>query len=131
MTKSTSNLAVRAAAFGVGGFVVENTFFGPRYSALFGGIAVPVLPVYAAGGLAVQAIAPHIRDVSFFGRAAIYAAALSGIELAGCWFDRDVLGACSWDYSKHGCKKSLAGCIDLKHAALWGALGMLVEGASK
>jgi len=131
MKSTSSSLAVRATAFGVGGFIVENTLFGPRYSALFGGIAVPVLPVYAAGGLAVQAIAPHVRVVGFFGRAAIYAAALSGIELAGCWFDRDALGACSWDYSKHGCKKPLTGCIDLKHAVLWGALGMLVEGASK
>lgn len=131
MKSSTKSLAIRATAFGVGGWVVENTLFGPKNSKLFDGIKVPVLPGYAAGGLAVQALAksPSIRNLSWWQRAAVYGATLSAVELAGCFIDREVIGACSWDYSKGGCKSPLRGCMDLKHVAVWAALGLLVEKA--
>jgi hypothetical protein len=129
--KSAYDLALRAAGFGVGGWIVENTLFGPRFSALFDGIKVPLLPVYAAGGLAVQALAPSLRKQAWWVRFLAYAGTLSAIELAGCVADREVLGACSWDYSRRACQKPLRGCVDLKHAAAWGALGLVVEAASR
>ena len=125
----TSDLAARAALFGAGGWAVENVLFGSRYSALWGGAKIPVLPVYAIGGLTAEALGPWLleREVPWYARAAIYAAVLSGVEYAGCFFDRDVLGACSWDYSKQDRAEPLKGCIDWKHAAIWGALGLVIE----
>jgi hypothetical protein len=76
-----------------------------------------------------QSLAPHLRDayLPWYARAAIYAGTLSGVEYAGCLLDREVLRACSWDYSQKDCTQSRGGCVDFKHAALWGMLGLLVE----
>jgi uncharacterized membrane protein len=122
-------LLKRGAAYGFGGWMLENSAIGPRYSSLFGGLAVPFLPVYAAGGLAVHAAAPVLKNwqMPWWGRALAYAAGLSAIELVGCRFDRDVLHGCAWDYSGNRCIAPERGCIDLKHALLWGALGLAVE----
>lgn len=127
---STSNLIVNAALLGVGGWAIESSLSKePRYSALFKGSRVPWLPVYAFGGAAAMLLAPRLRerDLSWPVRAAIYAAVLSGVEYAGCLIDREALGACSWDYSQEHCAKPLRGCVDFKHAALWGMLGLLAE----
>jgi uncharacterized membrane protein len=126
----TSDLVVKAALLGAGGWAIENALSKePRYSALFKGQRVPWLPVYAFGGAAVMMLAPRLREKELpcVARAAIYAVALSAIEYAGCWTDREVLGACSWDYSQEHCAKPSRGCVDFKHAALWGMLGLLAE----
>jgi len=128
-TEEVKALAKKAAVYGVGGWMLENTFFGPHYSAIFGGVAVPLLPVYAAGGLAVGAAAPKLKEanVPWWGRALAYAAGLSAIEYAGCRIDRDFLGDCAWDYAGNRCLEPARGCVDMKHALAWGALGLLVE----
>jgi len=134
MTPETKSLMKRAAAYGIVGWMAENTLAGPRYSRIFDGIAVPFLPIYAAGGLAVHAAAPKLENagIPWWGRAAIYAVGLSAIELAGCAIDRGPLGGCSWDYENNRCRSpmpsvSMRGCVDLRHALLWGALGLAVE----
>lgn len=143
----TSDFIVNAALLGAGGWVIENTLskappddgvVGPgpaehtrrgRYSALFKGERVPFLPVYAFGGGAVMLLAPRLRETElpWYTRAAIYAVTLSAVEYAGCLIDREVLGACSWDYSRKNCADSSRGCVDFGHATLWGMLGLLVE----
>jgi len=113
----------KVATFGAGGWLVENALSDrPRYSAAFGTRRVPFLPIYAAGGAAAMLIAPHLRGASTVGRFVTYAAALSALEYVGCQIDRRALGARSWDYGGGG-----EGCVDLAHAAIWGALGLLVE----
>lgn len=123
------SLALAAAGYGVAGWMAENTFFGPRQSALFDGIAVPLLPSYAVGGTAVALLAPKLieGDVPWYWRCGAYAVLLSGIEWAGCRIERDSLGACNWDYTGQHCSNPRAGCIDLSHAFLWGVLGLVVE----
>jgi len=124
----TDHLFARAAVFGFAGWAAENVLSeGKRCSALFKGAHVPFLPIYAAGGTAAMLLAPHLRALPWYARGAAYAAALSGVELVGCAVDRDVLGACSWDYSGQGCARGGEGCVDLKRAALWGMLGLCVE----
>lgn len=130
----TSDLIVNAALFGAGGWAIENlSLLGSsepkRYSALFKGERVPFLPVYAFGGAAVMLLAPRLRETELpcVARAAIYAVTLSAIEYAGCLIDREVLGACSWDYSQKRCANPSQGCVDFRHAALWGMLGLLAE----
>lgn len=121
----------RALLFGGAGWALENLFAsGPkRYSALWKGVKVPVLPVYAVGGTLAASLSSTLRErgLPWYARAAAYGALLSGVEYAGCAIDRDVLGACSWDYASSGCKEPMQGCVDFKHAALWGMLGLLVE----
>ena len=129
LVKRTADVAAQGAFFGVAGWMLENAMFGQRFSALFGGRRVPFLPVYAIGGSTALALAPRLRkaNVPWPLRAAAYAALLSGVEYAGCQFERRQLGACSWDYSGAACAKPNQGCIDLPHALLWGALGLLLE----
>src|SRR5271166_6453024 len=129
----TKTLAAYAALFRAGGWAIENVLSKePRYSALFKGERVPFLPVYAFGGAAVMMLAPHLREANlpWYARAAIYAGTLSGIEYAGCLLDREVLEACSWDYSQKACAEPSRGCVNFGHAALWGMLGLLVERVS-
>jgi hypothetical protein len=118
-----------AGGYGVAGWVLENTIFGPRYSNLFGRVAVPFLPVYAIGGTAVAALAPRLKEsaLPWYFRAAAYAALLSGVEWLGCRIDRDVLHGCAWDYTGQKCAEPAKGCIDLPHFLLWGILGLVVE----
>jgi len=122
--------ALKTAAFGVGGWAIENAIFGPRYSSWWRRARIPFLPVYAVGGAAVLLTAPQLkkRNVPWWVRLPIYAALLTGIEYVGCQIDRRIFNACSWDYSKQNCGKPYEGCIDLKHAAVWGALGLVAEG---
>jgi hypothetical protein len=106
---------------GIGGWVLENALSRrPRNSHLFGKKLVPFLPVYAVGTSAIVGAAPHITNVPVLARAVIYAAGLSGLELAACQIDRS-MGRASWAY---GDDRS---CVDLPHAAAWGLLGLGVE----
>jgi uncharacterized membrane protein len=112
----------------VAGWAAENVLFGPRYSPVFQGHRVPFLPVYAAGGLAMLTAAPHVASRSVLTRALVYAALGMAVEYAGCRLDRDVFEARSWDYEQRdGLAVSTDGCLNWKHSALWGGLGLLVE----
>jgi uncharacterized membrane protein len=114
------------ALFGVAGWALENSLSDtPRYSQLFGGVKAPFLPVYAAGGAGVMMLAPTLKaqNLPWAVRGAIYAGAMTGVELAACYLDRGTFGAKSWDYKDGG----FGGCVDLKHALAWGALGLLAE----
>jgi uncharacterized membrane protein len=122
--------AGKTALYGVGGWAIENMFYGPRFSAWFSRAPIPFLPVYAAGGAALMLTRPHLKRVPWLLRVPIYAAMLSGIEYAGCLIDRKIFGACSWDYSNQDCARTYQGCIDLQHTLIWGALGLLAEGLS-
>lgn len=106
-------LALAAGGFGLAGWMFENSFFGPRNSAVFGGLAVPWLPSYAAAGSLALLTAPAMRrsGLPWYWRGAAYAALASGAEWTGCHLERENLGA----------------CVDLPHALLWGILGLVVE----
>lgn len=130
MNPNTTTEAVvgKAALFGVAGWAAENLLFGQRYSSLFHGHHVPFLPVYAVGGLAVMATAPHIEDWPLPIRAVAYALLGTAVEYAGCQFDRKMLDSHSWDYGvSDKLAIATAGCVDWKHSALWGVLGVVAE----
>lgn len=126
----TTAMAVvaKAVLFGVGGWAAENLLYGPRYSAMWHGSHVPFLPVYAAGGIAVLAIAPHLSGIPMIGRGAVYAAMLGSLEYVGCHIDRKIMNSRSWDYGKSdGIAEATQGCVDWKHSLMWGSLGILAE----
>jgi uncharacterized membrane protein len=127
-TTTPEAVVAKTALFGVAGWAAENVLFGPRYSPVFQGHRVPFLPVYAAGGLAMLTAAPHVASRSVLTRALVYAALGMAVEYAGCRLDRDVFEARSWDYEQRdGLAVSTDGCLNWKHSALWGGLGLLVE----
>jgi uncharacterized membrane protein len=127
-TTTVEAVLAKAALFGLGGWAGENILYGPRYSPVFQGHKVPFLPVYAAGGLAVIATAPHIAGKNVVFRALVYAALGTAIEYAGCQLDRKVFDGRSWDYGEiDGLAESTDGCISWRHSALWGGLGLLAE----
>src|ERR1700674_844053 len=97
-TTTVEAVVAKAALFGVGGWAGENLLFGPRYSPVFQGHKVPLLPVYAAGGLAMIAAAPHVARWPVLARGVLYSAIGTAIEYAGCQLDREVFAGRSWDY---------------------------------
>lgn len=127
-TTTAEAVVGKTVVFGAAGWIGENVLYGPRYSAVFQGHKVPFLPVYAAGGLGMLVAAPKLTGRSLIVRALAYAAIGTAIEYAGCRLDRDVFGARSWDYGQRdGLAISTDGCLNWKHSALWGGLGLVVE----
>lgn len=131
MAMKFTELLGGAALFGVAGWGMEyawRTVQGeePYYSSAFKGAKVPFLPVHAAGGGLVLAIAPTLREQGWPWplRGAAYAGVLSALEWAACQTDRQMMGERSWDYGKDA---PADGCVDWKHAIAWGALGLLAE----
>lgn len=107
--------------FGYLGWVIEQMSSDtPRYSAVFGGAKIPILPVFGVGGIFVGFLAPKLVGAPFLLRGAAYAGALSGLEFTACQIDRG-LGRRSWAYGPDG------SCVDLKHAGAWGVLGLGIE----
>lgn len=130
MAKSSAgDIIAKATMFGVAGWVAENALCDTdRYSALFRGARVPFLPVYAAGGVAVTAAAPHISGWPTLARGLAYAVLGTAVEYAGCKIDRDILKSRSWDYGRRDAlARSSEGCLNFAHSALWGGLGLVAE----
>lgn len=118
-------IAAATLGSGVAGWAIENLWScqkegrACRYSRVFGETHVPFLPVYAAGGAAVAAIAPRIAEWNVLARGLVYGTALSGIEYAAGALDRGS-GWRSWDYGR-------GRRVDLPHAAAWAVLGLGLE----
>ena len=127
-TTTVEAVVAKAALFGVAGWAGENILYGPRFSPVFQGHKIPLLPVYAAGGLAVIALAPRLAGKPLIFRALVYAAVGTAIEYAGCQLDRKIFDGRSWDYGKiDGLAETTDGCISWRHTALWGSLGLVAE----
>lgn len=127
-TTTTEAVVGKAALFGVAGWAAENLLFGPRYSDMFHGHHVPFLPLYAAGGVAVMAAAPHIEEMPLPIRAVAYALLGTAVEFLGCQGDRKIMDGHAWDFgASDKLAKATGGCVDWKHAALWGVLGVVAE----
>jgi uncharacterized membrane protein len=129
VTTTVEGVVAKTALFGLAGWAGETlTSDKPHYSAVFAGRQVPFLPIYAAGGLAAIAAAPHLEGRSVITRALVYAALGTAIEYAGCQIDRRVFNARSWDYGTvDGLAGVTEGCLSWKHTALWAGLGLLAE----
>lgn len=111
---------------GFSGWAIENVLFAspgqPRYSALLPG--VPFLPVYAVGGAVLAGVEPFVRKskLGVVGKFLVYGALLGGLEAVAGYAERWE-GRQTWDYD--------GAPTDLKHAALWGVVGVLSEGILK
>ena len=115
MMNTTQRVVLSALTGGALGWLLENLAYGPRFSQNLPG--VPFLPIYAAGGAAVALLEPHVRSQSLLIQALVYTGALTALEAAAGLTERALGRAPSWDYN--------GAVIDVPHAALWGALGLL------
>lgn len=113
----------RALAYGTAGWAYERVARGrPHYSLAWKGRKVPILPIYAVGGLVAEQLAPRLRGKPLLERAVVYGVVLTGLELFGCKLSEVLYGKVQWSYRGK--------CVDLKHAALWAALGLTVGAIS-
>lgn len=127
---SRARIAAVFALSGILGWVIENAAVGasgPRYSRLFGGLKVPFLPVYGAGGVALSMTSSRLRSkgLSIGKRAAVYAGLSTLTELAACGLDR-ATGGEQWNYTGETAADEL-GCVSLPHTAAWTALAFAME----
>lgn len=118
-------LLLVALGSGVAGWALERVVTGTaRYSPALGGAAsaVPFLPVYALGGVALAALEPAVSGWSWPARGLAYGTALTAVEAAAGLIDRG-MGSKTWDYSGR--------VVDVPHAIAWGALGLALEPLAK
>lgn len=117
------NKIARAVAYGVAGWAYEQGVRKkPHYSLVWEGKKIPILPIYAVGGLVAEQLAPRLRGKPLLERAVTYGVVLSGVELLGCALSEYFHGKRQWSYGGR--------CVDLKHAVLWAALGLTVGAIS-
>lgn len=118
---SLARVVVAAAGTGVAGWLLENLLVRRFDSPVFPG--VPFLPTYAAGGLVIALLEPHLRALPLAERFLVYAIVLAGVESTAGAVDH-AQGFRSWDYGDG--KRT-----DVPHALAWGVLGLFVESVLK
>lgn len=117
--KATALLAGGACA----GWVLENAYTSSihgdplRYSKMFGGARVPLLPVYGVGLLAAVSLAPVVRSLPWYAQLATFVGALSAVELGAGALDSALGGKPSWEYPD-------GSHVDPPHALTWGCLAL-------
>jgi hypothetical protein len=136
MATNIGEILQKAALFGVGGWVVENSLCrADSYSPLFGGAKVPFLPIYAVNGLALTAMEPYISKWPTFARGLAYGAAGSLVEYAGCWvLKRQWLGQQSYRAAlaqsfqgNDALARLTDGCVDFTRGLMWAGMGLVAE----
>jgi hypothetical protein len=124
--------AVRIAAYGAAGSLVESAFTSVRLSihggrpALSGPSTAWMFPIY---GLALPLFEPvhdRIRSRPAWQRGAVYAGGIFAVEAAAGWLLRRATGNCPWDYSGRS-PLSVAGLIRLDYAPFWALAGLGAE----
>lgn len=129
---NAGEIITKVAAFGVAGWALENALCGDKYSSLFRGQRVPFLPIYAANGVALTAVAPYVSKWPTLGRGLAYASLGTLIEYLGCQVDRRLLSQrATFAPGGFGSSDALArmsdGCVNFTRSALWGGLGLVAE----
>ena len=121
----------KVTAFGVAGWVAENALCQQdrfRYSSVFGGVKIPFMPLFAANGVALTAVAPYVSKWPWLARGLTYSALGTAVEWVGCQIDRKLLSRRSWDYgSSEALAESTEGCVSLPRSALWAGMGLIAE----
>ncbi len=123
-------MRLRFLAYGLLGMSLEVLFTGAaaglrRDRSLAGQSYAWMLPIYGAGGLALEALHRALAGATWWGRGAAYVAAIYGIEYASGAALRRTLGRCPWDYGRRGL--NVDGLVRLDYAPAWLAAGLLLE----
>jgi len=113
---------VRFVVFGVLGWVLENSSSDepPRYSQWVPS-GLPFLPIYGVGGVLQDLVQPALRGLPWYGRAGVYGALATALELGACQLEQ-LVGVQSWGYGPDGTE-----CVDPRHSIAWAAVGLASE----
>lgn len=129
--KNVGEFISKVAIFGVAGWVAENALCQQdRYSTIFRGAKIPFMPVYAANGVVLSAASSVVAKWNWPGLARFltYAAVGTGVEWAGCWVDKQVLGGRGTNFGSADALLRLSdGCVNFTRSALWGGMGLIAE----
>ncbi len=124
--------AGRALAYGLLGWCIEIVFTalqdqvrGKGDRRLEGRSYLWMPPVYAAGGLACEAVAAAARRRPWWQRAVAHAVACFAVEYGSGAAIRRAVGEAPWDYSAY--KLNVNGLIRLDYLPAWAACGLAVE----
>jgi uncharacterized membrane protein len=123
------DIVQKMALFGVGGWVAENALCEQdRYSSVFRGAKIPFMPVYAANGVVLTAVAPYVDNWPILARGFAYGILGTMVEFAGCYIDRNLLGGKSGSFGSVDALTRLSeGCVNFTRSALWGGMGLVAE----
>ena len=127
---NVGDIITKVTLFGVAGWVAENALCRTdRYSAVFRGAKIPFMPIYAANGMALTAVAPFVSKWPILARGLSYSIVGTLVEYLGCQIDRRLLsGQGSWNYGQGDAVARLSeGCVDFTRSALWGGMGLIAE----
>ena len=129
MATNVGDIITKVTLFGVAGWVAENALCGTdRYSSAFRGAKIPFMPIYAANGVALTAVAPYLSKWPIFARGLSYSILGTLIEYASCQIDRKLLGKQSWNYGANDAVARLSdGCVDFTRSLMWGGMGLVAE----
>ena len=130
MAVKTGEILQKVAAFGFGGWFIENAICGrPRYSPVVGNTKIPFLPIWAANGVALTALAPHIESWPWLAKGLAYAAVGTGVEYLGCQIDKHLLSSSEqmMRVNPDALMNLTGGCVNFTRSALWGGMGLVAE----
>jgi len=118
----------RALIYGAVGVNLEVAFTAikAKKPELQGFTQVWVVPIYAAGAMAVEILRknPQFKNTNVLLRAIAYALIFFSIEYSAGYGIKKMIGKCPWEYTG---KYSVHGYIKASYFPIWCALGLLAE----
>lgn len=131
MATNAGELIAKGTGYGVAGWVIENALCPQdKYSAVFRGLRVPFLPIYAINGLVLTGAAPYVSKWPALSRGLAYGVLGTAVEYLGCQIDRKFLATRgpSWDYGRsEALSRASEGCVSFTRSALWAGFGLVAE----
>jgi hypothetical protein len=125
---NAGDIISKVAVFGVAGWLAENAVCQQaRYSTILRGAKIPFLPVYAANGVVLTAVAPWVSKWPWVARGLVYAALGTGVEYVGCQIDRHLLDGQQAFGSSDALANLSTGCVNFTRSALWAGMGLIAE----
>ena len=126
-------MLTRFILYGFGGWCGEIIFTAltdslpSRDWRLMGKTYLWMFPIYGLIAPLYEPVHDLIRDVSFFGRAAIWALGFTLIEYVTGWLIDKATGQCPWDYIAAKQPYAINAYIRWDFFPLWAAIGLMLE----
>ena len=115
MATNLGDIVQKVALFGFAGWVAENALCGgDRYSPVFRGAKIPLMPLYAANGVALTGLAPYVKNWPVLARGLTYSVVGTIVEFVGCHIDRQILSKTqpTWDWGRgDSLARASDGCV--------------------
>ena len=124
---------IRFVLYGLGGWCGEVLFTGlseslPRRDwRLLGTTYLWMFPIYGSIAVFYEPIHNLIRDLPWWGRAAIWAIGFTTVEWITGWLIACISGRCPWDYMAAGKRFAINSYIRWDFFPVWAIVGLALE----